>query len=766
MNSLRLIAAILAFVLCTPFAGAQDSAATQVKGVVTDEAGTPIPLAHVYWLGTMVFTTTEQDGSFVLKTSPQSHDLVVDFVGFAADTLSVTDYNTPLAISLKPIEMGTVEVTARLKGRSKPTISVENTEVISANELIRAACCNLGESFSTNPSVDVSTTDAASGTQQIKLLGLSGKYVQMLTENIPNFRGIAAPYALGYVPGSWIQSIQISKGAASVKNGFESMTGQINLEYKKPQGERYLSAEAFVDDMFMVSADVIGNYTFKNSGWSTALLTHFDDLTLTSDANEDTFTDFPRARQYNVMNRWSYFSDKWIFQGVLHYLNDHKTAGQLDKTDPQGDPLPEPRYLIDLSTNRAEAFAKTALITNAETATSFALILDASYQDLRSAYGVYNFLNAAQWYGYASLLFESAPSEQHQISTGLSLVADVINAQWVIPGKQAGQDNLSGSTTTAQTEYYTLLTPGLYAQYTYTPVPQLVLMAGVRVDYDRLRGVFITPRAHIKYQPLQDLSLRASVGKGYRTHHALLENSYLLASSRVWNLPNEYLHVGEESWNAGLSSGWTTHFSEDQSLTLGAEYYYTHFTQRLLMDLDRPQEIAFYPSNGAPAYSHAVQLEVSSTPVRNLDLMLAFRYTDVRYTLNRPTGQELTEEPLTPRYKGLFTASYKTPLEKWQFDATLSLIGDGRLPLSYIPQGEETPLWPERYGLYPGLDLQITRFFRWGSIYLGGTNLTNYTQPTPIIGADAPFGKTFDATMVWGPTGGYGYYAGVTVDVF
>ena len=125
-----------------------------------------------------------------------------------------------------------VKATNGVKAKSR----VDNTELIGRGQLIRAACCNLGESFTANPSVDVSYSDAATGAKQIKLLGLSGTYVQMLTENVPNLRGASLPYSLGYVPGPWMQSIQVSKGASSVKNGYESTTGQINIEFLKPQG--------------------------------------------------------------------------------------------------------------------------------------------------------------------------------------------------------------------------------------------------------------------------------------------------------------------------------------------------------------------------------------------------------------------------------------------------------------------------------------------------------------------------------------------------
>ena len=177
--------------------------------------------------------STDMNGEFTLERPANADKLIVSFIGYNTDTISIASYQEYIDIVLNEgVQLAEVNVTGRKMGFQKLRSSVTNAELINSDELCRAACCNLGESFVTNPSVDVNYSDAATGAKQIKLLGLSGTYVQMLTENIPNFRGASAPYGLGYVPGPWMSSIQVSKGTSSVKNGYEALTGQINIEFK------------------------------------------------------------------------------------------------------------------------------------------------------------------------------------------------------------------------------------------------------------------------------------------------------------------------------------------------------------------------------------------------------------------------------------------------------------------------------------------------------------------------------------------------------
>ena len=213
---------------------APDSLKGSVFEVVGKKKLSPIPGVSVHWINTNVGTTTNSDGKFTLKTVEHAHMLVVKSIGFAADTVHVHDIEEYLNVVLKEGSALTgVEVIYRKGGISFLTLDPRNTQIISTGELRKAACCNLAESFETNPSVDASFTDAVTGTKQIQMLGLAGKYTQIMQENIPTIRGLSSVYGLEYIPGAWVNSIYLSKGAGSVVNGYESLTEQINVDMKK-----------------------------------------------------------------------------------------------------------------------------------------------------------------------------------------------------------------------------------------------------------------------------------------------------------------------------------------------------------------------------------------------------------------------------------------------------------------------------------------------------------------------------------------------------
>ena len=617
-----------------------------------------------------------------------------------------------------------VTVSARKAGRVK-TSGLGNTEFISSRELLRAACCNLGESFTTNPSVDVNYADAATGAQQIKLLGLSGTYVQMLTENIPNYRGLAAPYALGYIPGPWMQSIQVSKGASSVKNGYESITGQINVEFKKPQATPWTDANLYFNSDLKLEANLGANLKLSDK-WSTALLGHYEILDKAHDDNDDGFADMPKMRQGSLMSRWAYISDTYMFQLAIKGLKEHREGGQIAHGHTAHNP-----YLIDITNERYEAFAKNALILNPELMTNIALILSGSIHHERSSYGHKRY-DADQRNGYASLMFETDLDEHHNLSTGLSL----------------NHDYLSDDSDTDET------TPGVYAQYTYKIGETFTVMGGLRWDHSSLWGSYVTPRMHVKYSPTKWLTLRGSVGKGYRTPHILAENSYLLASSRQLII-NE--NIGQEkAWNYGLSTQLKIHVG-GRTLDLNAEYYYTHFIQQAIIDYDVAEGMIEVHglSNHDKSYSHTIQVDATYEILSKLNVTVAWRWNDVKATYNG----ELRQKPMNSRYKGLLTASFAPGLGKWQFDATVQLNGGGRLP-----DNHDTTLMPEHFKAYEQVSAQVTRCFRHWSIYAGGENLTGFKQKNAIISADNPWGPNYDATMIYGPVHGAAFYIGARIN--
>ncbi len=601
-----------------------------------------------------------------------------------------------------------------------------NTDYIGSGELLRAACCNLGESFTTNPSVDVNYADAATGAQQIKLLGLSGTYVQMLTENIPNYRGAAAPYSLGYIPGPWMQSIQVSKGASSVKNGYESITGQINVEFKKPQLTPFVDANLFYNTKNKVEANLGANLELSNR-WSMAFLGHYEILDRAHDENDDGFADMPKVRQGSLMNRWAYMGDNYILQAAIKGLKEHRESGQIaHPSPPQGRDV----YTIDITNERYEAFAKNAFILDPEHGSNIALILSGSLHHENALYGHQQY-NTDQRNGYASLMFETDFNEHHSLSTGVSLNHDQFD--------------------------FDETTPGVYAQYTYKIGEKFTLMGGLRWDNSNIYGSFITPRMHLKYSPFGDvLTLRGSIGKGYRTNHVMAEYNYMLASSRQMIIDSDLDQ--EEAWNYSLSVALNIPIG-DKRLELNAEYYYTSFLHQLLIDMDSDPHAIHFTNLKGDSYSNTWQVEVTYPLFEDFSLTATYRRTNVKATY----GGVLREKPLTNKYKGLITAQYKPGLGKWQFDVTLQLNGGGRLPDAYTTANGQ-PSWDNHYNGYEQLNAQVTRFFRNWSIYAGGENITDRQQKNPIIDASNPWGPNFDATMVWGPMHGAIYYFGIRLN--
>lgn len=633
------------------------------------------------------------------------------------------------------------EVVVRMPRGIRKMTGALNGDIISASELKRAACCNLGESFTTNPSVDVNYTDAATGARQIRLLGLSGSYVQMLTENIPNFRGAAAPYGLGYIPGPWMQSIQVSKGASSVKNGYESITGQINVEMKKPQTDPSVSVNAYYDMMNKLELNADGNMHFGKN-WSGALLTHFENGFTSHDGNDDGFSDMPRVRQVSVMPRVAYLGNKYVFQAAAKFLAERRLSGQDTHHHPAATEE-IPLYKIKIDTRRWEMMTKNAYIFDRTNDGNVALIVSASGHDQDALYGL-RLCDIDQNEIYASLMFERKWGDLHALSTGASMNYDHFNNRYRF---------IADESAPISREKENELTAGVYVQYTLNLHDKLVAMAGVRYDRSNRYGNMFTPRMHLRYAPLSNFSLHASAGRGFRSPHPLAEYSYMLASSRKMEIASK-LHQ-ESAWNFGTGGNFTC-YPGGRKLDLAVEYYYTTFTNQLMLNLDMDPHSAYIYSSAGKSYSHALQAEITFEPFSELTLTAAWRLTDVKADY---TGHGLQQKPLTSRQKGLFTAGYAPNMGLWQFDVSLAINGGGRMPTSYeLPSGQ--PAWKSHYSSFVQLNAQITRNFRHWAIYVGGENLTNFRQPNPIIDASNPWGPDFDATMIYGPLQGAMIYVG------
>ena len=613
----------------------------------------------------------------------------------------------------------------------------ENAFKINQTELFKAACCNLGESFTTNPSVDVNYSDPATGAKQIKLLGLSGSYVQLLTENMPGFKGAARPYALRYVPGPWMKSISISKGASSVKNGYESMSGQIDVEYLKPDDPTGIAINAYLDSELKVEANADANFHIS-SGLSTEVLAHFEDRYMNHDGNNDGFTDTPDIRQLNFQNRWKYVSPHYIFHGGIGALNEKSLAGQIGHHASNH----EMPYKIDLATNRYEAYMKHAFIIDQEHNSNLAVMANGAMHDLDASYGLKAY-SVKEWDAYAQVMFETDFSPEHNLSSGLSFSYDYLGQRVRLTHDMSAiPEKINDRETTA----------GAYVQYTWKPSEQLTAMAGVRSDWSSLHGWFATPRVNIRYSPIEILTFRASVGKGYRTVHPWAEYNYLMASNRSLIVDNLQQ---EAAWNYGINGELRIPVNAE-TIRLNAEYYYTNFLRQVVVDYDSDPHSLYITNLDGKSYSHTFQIDATYESSFGLDITAAYRLNDVKSTY----GGVLMEKPLSSRYKALLTASFSTEMDIWQFDATLQLNGGGRMPAPYLlPDGNYS--WGKRFKAFPQLNLQITRWFRHFSIYAGGENLTNFKQKNPIISSSDPWGQNFDSSMIWGPVHGAMAYIGI-----
>ena len=776
---------ILVFVLCSLFLVPVHA---QITGVVLDEHGEPLIGANVYWAGTGIGVATDLDGNFTLMPTKGTNKLVASFVGCHNDTIVVTNREPLTIVLIDEAILDEVTITERRVGVLRLRESAYDVQRIGVEELCRAACCNLSEAFETNASVDVAYADAATGAKQIRLLGLSGTYVQLLQENTPAVRGLAQTFGLEYIPGPWMSSVQVSKGTSSVINGYEAISGQINVELLKPQTQNPLSLNLMVNSELMAEANIEGGWQIPlkeeehthhhhvgeadehehchHESLYTGLMAHYGGSFMAMDENHDGFADMPKVQNANLANRWFYKHGDYTLIAFARGLYDRRRGGQNVHHNPS--PVTGNPYLINLNTYRVEGFIKNGYVYDDESGSSVAVITAVSYHNLNNTYGWRNW-QASQLNAYLNGLWQrnweggGLIDNDHRLSAGVSVNFDKYNEFFAVNGLGISE---SGLIRLDRWE----VTPGIFAEYDYTYSDKLSLVAGVRADYSTKYGFFVTPRANVRYSPFEWWTVRASAGMGYRTPNAIADNAFILPSSRVLTLADT---IGQErAVNAGLSTTFYIPIGSKQ-LQLSAEYYYTHFLNSLIVDMDRdPHKVFIYNQTdipGAKSFAHSAQIEASMEVLRGWTWTAAFRWTDVEQTtFNSATNAyELRPKALTNRFKGVITTSYQTPLKKWQFDVTAQFNGISRMPDGFTAYGDFLGGYgtPKPITWYPQLMAQITKYFRTCSLYVGAENMTNFRQDSPIIGADDPYGANFDASMVCGPTTGWKVYLGFRYDL-
>ncbi|WP_460982134.1 TonB-dependent receptor [Spirosoma fluminis] len=713
------------------------SDSTNIHGTVGEMAnGQRVPLvgATVQWAGTSVGTVTDSAGHFQLQRRTAATHLVVSYVGYRTDTLAVANVGA-LTITLRA-EQTLREVTVSGAPGQIDRINPIQTEFITQRTLAKAACCNLSESFETNASVSVSYSDAVTGARQIQFLGLGGQYVQTNVENIPTVRGLASAFGLNYIPGTWITSIDIGKGAGSVVNGYEGMSGQMNVELQKPDEATKLFLNGYINSFGRVEGNANWSKTLSRK-WSMGVLGHASTLRSEIDQNGDGFRDLPLYTQVNAVNRYKYSSDRLMAQFGIKALYEDRDGGQLSR-------FGDARYAFLNTTKRLEFFSKTAKLYPEKPYKGLGLIINGVHhqQDARFGFAPYE---GQQQTLYANLIYQSIiDNTNHTFKTGISYLLDDYRERY-------------RAIRMARTESV----PGVFAEYTYMYPDKLTLVAGGRVDFHNLYGTQFTPRLHAKYNLSTNVALRASAGRGFRVPNPFAENFGYLVSSRSVVL-QESLRP-EVSWNYGISlTNEFTVFGKKASLVL--DYHRTDFQNQLIVDLEHPQELNFYNLKGR-SYANSFQAELNVQPAKRFEVKAAYRLYDVQQSMGGPFQEErLLPKMMVSRDRVLLNAGYALPFDKWKFDATLQWNGPRRIPYQqpgYVHTSYQN--MPTEYapGFY-NLNAQVSRAFRSGfEIYLGGENLTGFRQLNPIVSANDPFSASFDAgARVWGPITGRMVYVG------
>lgn len=621
------------------------------------------------------------------------------------------------------------------------------TEVISSAGLMKMACCNLAESFENSASVTVGYSDATTGARQIRLLGLSGVYTQMLDENRPVMRGLSAPFGLSFIPGSWMESIQIAKGSPSVINGVESMTGQINLEFRKPTDEKPLFVNGSVMSDTKTDLNILSSLQLSDKFY-TILMGHVDGNFKTHDMNGDGFVDEPALLQFNLANRWLYYTPDWQVRWGVRAIRDTRKGGQMDGP-----------WKSDVVNSSLNGYVKIARSLREDGSASIALVGDYTYQKMDAGFGR-NTYDALQHSAFANLIYRNQINEHHDLTAGVNFTGD-----WWEEVMHAGGRSLSFEQSGHPDEWIpkpsSCLRWAPYVEYTFKSGDRFSAIAGFTVSVADRFNIFPSPRLTVKYQPFKALVLRANGGRGVRWANAIIDSFGILSTGKTF-MGDITSRAWEDSWTYGGNA--TLYFTDNTYLSL--DFFRTQFTQQQLMDREDATEIRFYTLDGHESWSNTWQADFSTEPVERLTFTLTGRYTDARAW--QPSG-EVRETALTSRFKGVFNAQYKTRLSKWIFDFTASVNGSARVYdfMRTVQDANGNLLYPEgRTPVYPLLYAQVTRRFKGFDIYIGGENLTNYTQPLPIISAADPFSTTFDAASVWGPLMGAKIYAGFRITVW
>lgn len=617
-------------------------------------------------------------------------------------------------------------------------IQTARVEVISAAGLQKMACCNLAESFENSASVTVGYSDAVTGARQIRLLGLSGVYTQMLDENRPVMRGINSPFGLGFIPGQWLESIQIAKGSPSVINGAESMTGQINMEHRKPTDEKPLLLSFTGMSDSRLNLDAVSSFQLNDKLYA-SVLAHADGNFKSFDMNEDGFMDDPRSMQFNLSSRWLYYTPSVQLRFGVRAMQDHRLGGE--EGYDRKSYIPGDFWGTDITNRSTGAYVKAGIPLREDQSSSIAAIFDYNCSYLSAWFGPKSY-QAAQNSAFLNLIYRNQINATHDFTFGASTNIDRLD--------EYGISVFSNG--------------GVYGEYTFHAGEWLTAIAGARAEAYKGDGIKFVPRATLRIQPVKALVLRMNGGRGLRYSRPFTDNFGVFSTGK--KLMGSIESILEDSWTYGGNATLYLPLGADkENCYVSFDFFRTDFSRQLYADYENDRSsILFRRLGRGESWSDNYQFDFTIEPVSRLTVNLTARYTDSRIV---NSAGALVERPMTGSFKAVLNLQYKTNLSRWIFDFTASLNGSARV-YNFMEDDYKNSRTP----VYPMLYAQITRRFKGLDVYVGAENLTNYTQKNPVIGPRRPDGRIdatsalFDASAIWGPLMGLRLDAGIRLTIW
>jgi outer membrane cobalamin receptor len=695
----------------------------------------PVPFAGVSWLHHPSQTQSDSIGKFSIPFL-QRDTLLIKAAGFADHLVYVSDTNSLRITLTRSIELKGVEVYERGQSLKRSGLQLINTETIGKMELKKAACCNLAESFETNATVDVVMSDGVSGARQLSMLGLDGIYTQINTENIPYNRGAMASFGVQYIPGTWIRSIDISKGSGSVVNGYEPISGTINVEFLAPEKADRLSFNAYQNSLGRseINLNINGN---NGKNFMHSLFMHGSSVYLKNDINQDGFLDIPLEQLSNIFYRAKWSNSKWMTQVLVRNVYNNKTGGEWNYEPSMR--LKGKRMGMETFVRSTDVITKTALLFPKFPARGLGFLnhLRSTQQELYFGYKNYS----VRYQSFQSRLIyqDFIVDTRNTFQTGLSFVYDNFNEVYNDSGFRR-TDPVSGG----------------FFEFTRNEGKNLSMMAGIRVDYHPVWKYWLTPKVNIRYNPKPKTTLRFTAGSGTRIANPFLDNTSIFASSRKV-LPASNLQP-ERAFTAGFSLNQRTSLG-GKDVELNIDVFETRFVNQVLVDFyESFDKVSIYNLDGA-SFSRSIQADVVSRLSAGFEARLSYKWYQIISTY-RGLGNTAGPKPMIPLHRLLLNLSYYTDFEKWRFDFTTRYMGKSRMPVNHFhPSGAHYDTESLPFFL---LNTQINRKFKHAELYAGAENLLNFVQPRAIISAENPFSQTFDASMIYAPLTGRVFYIGFT----